>query len=185
MSSSLTGTTPRLSTRCVPHVLRRERHPHSAQGFIAQLEDRLVSNPQVVPRGNGEILRAPGDESASGLSLRTTITGTESTLDATGLTVLILVFAPLSGAQFNPVVIFSLVRTGRAALASPAVGCSPTHSRASHRTRLGVHAAALPSRPSNREPKHKERLVDHISARIDYLVTRSLRWPTTQSPSAS
>ena len=45
----------------------------------------FVSNLKIVPRWNAEIPEATGDDSVTGLSLRTTITATEFTLDATGL----------------------------------------------------------------------------------------------------
>ena len=45
----------------------------------------LGTNLKIVPRWNGEISEATGDDSVTGLSLGITITPTEFTLDATGL----------------------------------------------------------------------------------------------------
>lgn len=49
------------------------------------MQDRALANPKITPRWNSEILQAIGDESLTGLTLRDTLTGAESTLDVTGL----------------------------------------------------------------------------------------------------
>jgi thioredoxin reductase (NADPH) len=49
------------------------------------MQDRALANPKITPRWNSEILEATGDESLTGLILRDTLTGAESTVDAAGL----------------------------------------------------------------------------------------------------
>ncbi|MGY4856337.1 thioredoxin-disulfide reductase [Cryobacterium sp. AP23] len=49
------------------------------------MQDRALANPKIMPRWNSEILAATGKDKMTGLSLRDTVTGEESTLDATGL----------------------------------------------------------------------------------------------------
>ena len=49
------------------------------------MQDRALANPKIIPRWNSEILAATGDEKMTGLALRDTVTGEESSLDATGL----------------------------------------------------------------------------------------------------
>ncbi len=49
------------------------------------MQDRALANPKIIPRWNSEILAATGDEKMTGLSLRDTVTGELSSLDATGL----------------------------------------------------------------------------------------------------
>ena len=56
------------------------------------MQDHLVSNLKIVPGRNGEILEPTGDDSVTCYSLCNTITGTESTLDATGLFIAIGLF---------------------------------------------------------------------------------------------
>jgi thioredoxin reductase (NADPH) len=49
------------------------------------MQDRALANPKITPRWNSEIVEATGDESLTGLTLRDTVTGGESTLDTSGL----------------------------------------------------------------------------------------------------
>jgi thioredoxin reductase (NADPH) len=49
------------------------------------MQDRALGNPKIIPRWNSEILEALGDEKMTGLALRDTVTGEESSIDATGL----------------------------------------------------------------------------------------------------
>ena len=49
------------------------------------MQDRALADPKIVPRFNSEILAVAGDEKMTGLALRDTVTGEESSLDATGL----------------------------------------------------------------------------------------------------
>jgi thioredoxin reductase (NADPH) len=49
------------------------------------MQDRALANPKIIPRWNSEILEALGDEKMTGLALRDTVTGEESSIDATGL----------------------------------------------------------------------------------------------------
>ncbi|MBC7630470.1 MAG: thioredoxin-disulfide reductase [Flavobacterium sp.] len=49
------------------------------------MQDRALGNPKIIPRWNSEILAVNGGEKMTGLQLRNTVTGTESTLEATGL----------------------------------------------------------------------------------------------------
>jgi thioredoxin reductase (NADPH) len=49
------------------------------------MQDRALANPKIIPRWNSEILAATGDEKMTGLSLRDTVTGEQSSLEATGL----------------------------------------------------------------------------------------------------
>jgi thioredoxin reductase (NADPH) len=49
------------------------------------MQDRALANPKITPRWNSQILEATGDESLTALLLRDTVTGEESTVDATGL----------------------------------------------------------------------------------------------------
>jgi thioredoxin reductase (NADPH) len=49
------------------------------------MQDRALANPKIIPRWNSEILAATGDEKMTGLTLRDTVTGEESSIDATGL----------------------------------------------------------------------------------------------------
>jgi len=49
------------------------------------MQDRALANPKIIPRWNSEILEAIGDEKMTGLALRDTVTGEESSIDATGL----------------------------------------------------------------------------------------------------
>lgn len=49
------------------------------------MQDRALANPKIIPRWNFEITAATGDEKLSGLTLRDTVTGMQSSLDVTGL----------------------------------------------------------------------------------------------------
>ncbi|MBX0301381.1 thioredoxin-disulfide reductase [Cryobacterium sp. 1639] len=49
------------------------------------MQDRALANPKILPRWNSEIVEAVGDEQLTTLKLRDTITGEESSIDATGL----------------------------------------------------------------------------------------------------
>jgi thioredoxin reductase (NADPH) len=49
------------------------------------MQDRALANPKIIPRWNSEILAATGDEKMTGLALRDTVTGEESSIDAAGL----------------------------------------------------------------------------------------------------
>jgi thioredoxin reductase (NADPH) len=49
------------------------------------MQDRALANPKIIPGWNSEILEALGDAKMTGLALRDTVTGEESSIDATGL----------------------------------------------------------------------------------------------------
>ena len=49
------------------------------------MRTRALANPKIIPRWNSEILAVTGEDKMTGLSLRDTVTGEESSLDATGL----------------------------------------------------------------------------------------------------
>lgn len=49
------------------------------------MQDRAFSNPKIIPRWNSEVVEAHGDEKMTGLTLRDTVTGKLSELEATGL----------------------------------------------------------------------------------------------------
>jgi thioredoxin reductase (NADPH) len=49
------------------------------------MQERALANPKIHPRWNSEVVEATGDESLTGLTLRDTVTGDPSALDATGL----------------------------------------------------------------------------------------------------
>ncbi|MET0714302.1 MAG: thioredoxin-disulfide reductase [Mycetocola sp.] len=49
------------------------------------MQDRALSNPKIVPHWNTEIVSVMGDEKMTGLALRDTVTGDESSLAASGL----------------------------------------------------------------------------------------------------
>lgn len=49
------------------------------------MQERAMANPKIKPRWNSDVIAATGDEALTGLTLRDTVTGEISTLDATGL----------------------------------------------------------------------------------------------------
>lgn len=49
------------------------------------MQKRALANPKIRPRWNSEVVEATGDETLTGLTLRDTVTGEPSVLEATGL----------------------------------------------------------------------------------------------------
>ena len=49
------------------------------------MQDRALTNPKIILRWNTEITAVTGDDKMTGLSLRDTVTGEESSMAATGL----------------------------------------------------------------------------------------------------